>query len=290
VCTALVAGASVICAPGFTPNQVLDWLSDLGPTWYTAVPTMHQAILGRAKVNKAALAGHSLRFVRTCSAPLPLPAWVALEDTFRVPVISAYGMTEAAHQISCTPFAYSELKRGSVGLPTGPDFAIMDDDGRMLPEGTCGEVVLRGTSIIDGYASNPEANAKSFTAGWFRTGDQGIIDGDGYLTLTGRLKEIINTGGEKVAPLEVDAVLMEHPGVAQAVCFAVPDDSLGEHVGAAIVAKPGSGLTASQLRTFASERLVKFKVPRTVVLLDTIPVGPTGKFQRTIMARQLGLA
>jgi acyl-CoA synthetase (AMP-forming)/AMP-acid ligase II len=289
VLASLAAGASVYCSPGFNAHRFFSWLTDSRATWYTAVPTMHQAIVGRARVNQDALASHRLRFVRTCSAPLPIPAWRALEDTFRVPVISAYGMTEASHQISCTPATYPDSKRGTVGRATGVEVATMDEEGRVLLPGVAGEVVIRGDSVIQAYAGNASATAASFRSGWFRTGDEGRLDADGYLTLTARLKEIINTGGEKVAPLEVDAVLMEHPGVAQALAFAVPDPSLGERVAAVVVLRPGADATPESLRAFAAERLAKFKVPRTILILDAIPTGPTGKFQRTAMARQLGL-
>ncbi len=285
----LAAGASIFCSPGFNAHRFFGWLGASGATWYTAVPTMHQAILARTRGHREAQAAGGLRFVRTCSAPLSVQAWQALEETFQVPVFSAYGMTEASHQIACTPFGYPPTKRGTVGRPTGCEVAIMDDAGTLTPTGRAGEVVLRGPSVIAGYVNNPGANATSFTLGWFRTGDQGFLDEDGYLTLTGRLKELINTGGEKVAPVEVDAVLLEHPDVAQAVCFAVPDALLGEHVGAAIVPRPGASLSESEVRRFAADHLVRFKVPRTVVVLDAIPVGPTGKFQRTLLASQLGL-
>lgn len=289
VMASLSAGASVYCSPGFNAHRFFSWLSDSGATWYTAVPTMHHAILGRARVNQDIVASHCLRFVRSCSAPLPLQTWRALEDTFHVPVISAYGMTEASHQISCTPRVHPEPKRGTVGRATGAEVAIMDEEGCIAPAGAVGEVVIRGDSVIKAYAGNATATAASFRSGWFRTGDEGRLDAEGYLTLTGRLKEIINTGGEKVAPLEVDAVLMEHPGVSQALAFAVPDLSLGERVAAVVVLRPDADATPESLRAFAAERLARFKVPRTVLILDAIPTGPTGKFQRTVMARQLGL-
>ncbi len=286
----LAAGGSVYCSPGFNALRFYGWLDDSRASWYTAVPTMHQAILGRAKVNQRSVASHRLRFVRSCSAPLPIPAWRDIEGTFGVPVISAYGMTEASHQISCTPASYPESKRGTVGRATGVELAIMGNDGRLLPPGVAGEVVIRGESVITSYANNPAATASSFHDGWFKTGDEGHLGPDGYLRLTGRLKEILNVGGEKVSPLEVDAALMEHPAVAQAVTFGVPDPSLGERIAAVVVLRPERPATPESLRSFVGERLAKFKVPQPIVVRETIPTGPTGKYQRTTMARQLGLA
>jgi acyl-CoA synthetase (AMP-forming)/AMP-acid ligase II len=286
----LQAGARVYCSAGFNAHRFFSSVADSRATWYTAVPTMHQAILSRASVNQAVLASHRLRFVRSCSAPLPLRAWDAIERVFGVPLVSAYGMTEASHQISCTSPDAPAPKRGSVGVATGVEIGIMEEAGRFLPAGERGEVVLRGPSVIRAYVGQCEANVVSFPSGWFRTGDQGVLDEDGFLTLTGRLKEMINVGGEKVAPLEVDQVLMEHPAVAQAVAFGVPDPLLGERVGAAVVLGTGQEATAATIRAFAADRLVRHKQPRPLVIVDAIPAGPTGKFQRPLLARQLGLA
>jgi acyl-CoA synthetase (AMP-forming)/AMP-acid ligase II len=212
-----------------------------------------------------------------------------LEKVFSVPVVEAYGMTEAAHQIACNPLPPGTRKPGSVGLAAGPDVTIMDDAGAILPPGATGEIVIRGPNVTPGYQNNPDANASAFTHGWFRTGDQGFIDDENYVHLTGRLKEIINRGGEKISPREVDDVLMEHPAVAQAVTFAIPHDKLGEDVAAAIVL--GENMTADEheIRKFVAERLVSAKVPRKVLFLDEIPKGPTGKLQRIGLAEKLGL-
>jgi acyl-CoA synthetase (AMP-forming)/AMP-acid ligase II len=199
-------------------------------------------------------------------------------------------MTEAAHQMASNPLPPALRKPGSVGIAAGPEVAIMDETGALLPAGSTGEVVIRGENVTRGYESNPKANAEAFVDGWFRTGDQGVLDAEGYLTITGRLKEIINRGGEKVSPREVDEVLMDHPAVAQVVTFGVPHDKLGEEVGAAVVLREGSQLTDRELREFAARRLADFKVPRRIVFLDEIPKGATGKLQRIGLAAKLGLA
>jgi acyl-CoA synthetase (AMP-forming)/AMP-acid ligase II len=198
-------------------------------------------------------------------------------------------MTEAAHQMASNPLRGAR-KPGSVGLPAGPEIAIMDEEGTLLPQGAIGEVVIRGPNVTAGYENNPEANAKAFTHGWFRTGDQGMLDADGYLMLTGRLKELINRGGEKVSPLEVDGVLSAHPAVAQALTFAIPHAKLGEEVGAAVVLKEGAELTERELRDFAARHLADFKVPRKVVFLSEIPKGATGKLMRIGLAEKLGVS
>ena len=213
-----------------------------------------------------------------------------LERVFGAPVIESYGMTEAAHQMASNPLPPLPRKPGTVGLAAGPELAIMDDAGTLLPAGTTGEIVIRGPNVTAGYESNPEANAVAFHDGWFRTGDQGAFDPDGYLTITGRLKEIINRGGEKISPREVDEVLLTHPAVAQAVTFALPAEILGEEVAAAIVLREGSTATTADIQAFAAERLAKFKVPVRLEFLDEIPKGPTGKLQRIGLAQKLGLA
>jgi acyl carrier protein len=199
-------------------------------------------------------------------------------------------MTEAAHQMCSNPLPPGVRKTGSVGRAAGPEVAVMGPDRRLLGPDQDGEVVIRGANVTSGYRDDPEADAAAFADGWFRTGDQGRLDADGYLTLTGRLKEIINRGGEKVAPREIDEVLLEHPGVAQAVAFAVPDRRLGEQVAAAVVARPGSDVHERELRVFVAERLAPYKVPRRIVLLDELPKGPTGTLQRIGLAARLGLA
>jgi acyl-CoA synthetase (AMP-forming)/AMP-acid ligase II len=286
----LAAGGQVSCTPGFNALKFFAWLDEVRPSWYTAVPTMHQAILARAERNQDVVARTRLRFVRSSSASLPPQVMVELERVFRAPVIEAYGMTEASHQMASNPLPPRQRKPGSVGLAAGPEVAVMDEVGALLPPDVVGEVVIRGPNVTRGYEANPEANAKAFTNGWFRTGDQGVLDAEGYLRLTGRLKELINRGGEKISPLEVDEVLMDHPAVQQVVTFAMPHEKLGEEVAAAVVLRDGKSATERELRDFAAMRLADFKVPRRVVLLPEIPKGATGKLQRIGLAKKLGLA
>jgi acyl-CoA synthetase (AMP-forming)/AMP-acid ligase II/acetyltransferase-like isoleucine patch superfamily enzyme/acyl carrier protein len=283
----LTAGAGVACTPGFDAERFFQWIDELHPTWYTAVPTMHQAILGRTPANNGMAKNGHLRFIRSCSASMPQRLLVELEQAFGTRVVESYGMTEASHQISSNPLGPLPRKLGSVGLAAGPDVAIMDEAGNLLPAGEVGEVVIRGPNVTGGYENNPKANLSSFTNGWFRTGDQGRFDNDGYLFLTGRLKEIINRGGEKIAPKEVDEVLTQHPAVAQAIAFAVPHPTLGEDVAAAITLKKHAVVSESELIHFAAARLAEFKVPRQVLIVDEIPKGPTGKPQRIGLADKL---
>ncbi len=289
VLSSLGAGASIFCSPGFNALKFFAWMKEANPSWYTAVPTMHQAILARAARNREVIETGRLRLIRSSSASLPPQVMRELEETFDAPVIESYGMTEAAHQMTSNPLPPRQRKAGTVGVAAGPEVSIIDEDGNLLAPGSTGEVVIRGPNVTSGYQNNPDANATAFTGGWLRTGDQGIIDEDGYLTITGRLKEIINRGGEKISPREVDEVLLDHPAVAQAVTFAMPHDKLGEVVAAALVLSEGSGLTENDIRDFARSRLADFKVPRRVVFLEAIPKGPTGKLQRIGLAEKLGL-
>jgi acyl-CoA synthetase (AMP-forming)/AMP-acid ligase II len=290
VLATLAAGASVICTPGFNALRFFGWLDELRPTWYTAVPTMHQAILARAARNPEIVERARLRLIRSSSASLPPQVMADLERRFRCPVIESYGMTEAAHQMASNPLPPAARKPGTVGIAAGPEVAIMGTGEQLLPAGAIGEVVIRGPGVTRGYQNNPTANAIAFTDGWFHTGDQGMLDAEGYLTITGRLKEIINRGGEKVAPLEVDNVLSAHPAIAQALTFAMPHARLGEEVAAAIVLKEGQSASESEIRAFAAERLADFKVPRKLVFLDEIPKGATGKLQRIGLAERLGVS
>ena len=289
VLTSLSAGASVFCTSGFNAFHFLASLEEARPTWYTAVPAMHQAILARAGRNPESARCSGLRFIRSSSASLHRKVMRGLEEVFGVPVIEAYSMTEAAHQITSNPLPPRQRKPGTVGIAAGPEIAVVDEAGRRVSLGMPGEVVIRGDNVIKGYASDAEANAAAFFDGWFRTGDQGIMGAERYLTITGRLKEIINRGGAKVSPLEVDAVLMEHPAVAQAVSFAVPDEFLGEAVAAAIVLRENKTASAGEIRDFAAARLAHFKRPRRILFVDEIPKGTTGKVQRNGLAEKLGL-
>ena len=290
VLATLGKGASVFAAPGFDGLRFFGWLEQAQPSWYSAVPTMHQAILARSKRNQEIIERTNLRFIRSSSSSLPPQVLLELEKTFGVPVVEAYAMTEAAHQMTCNQLPPGTRKPGTVGCAAGPDVAIMDESApKLLPQGQTGEVVIRGDNVSKGYENNPQANSECFVDGWFRTGDQGVLDKDGYLTITGRLKEIINRGGEKISPREIDDVLMDHNAIQQVVTFAMPHKSLGEDVAAAVVLRDGASADEQNIRSFASERLASFKVPRRIVFLDEIPKGATGKLQRIGLAEKLGI-
>jgi len=289
VLSSLAAGASVVCTPGFNALKFFAWLDEVRPTWYTAVPTMHQAILGRAPRNEESIKRNRLRFIRSSSSSLAPQVLEDLEKTFSVPVLEAYGMTEASHQMASNPLPPAARRPGSVGIAAGPEIAIMDEGGGLLPPDAVGEIVIRGPNVTRGYENNPKANESAFTAGWFRTGDQGVLDKAGYLTLTGRLKELINRGGEKISPREVDEILLDHPSVEQALTFALPHDKLGEEVAAAVVLREGKQAEERELRDFCARRLADFKVPRKIVFLAEIPKGATGKLMRIGLAEKLGL-
>ena len=285
----MAVGSQIFCTPGFNALKFFGWMKECKPTWYTAVPTMHQTILARAAGNADVIAANPLRFIRSSSSSMPPQVIAELERVFNAPLIESYGMTEAAHQMASSPLPPARRIPGSVGIASGPEVAIMDKVGVLLEAGETGEVVIRGDNVTAGYENNSSANAEAFVNGWFRTGDQGVLDAAGYLTLTGRLKEIINRGGEKISPREVDEVLMDHPAVAQVVTFAMPHDKLGEEVAAAVVLREGQQLTERELRDFAASKLADFKVPKKILFLAEIPKGATGKLQRIGLAAKLGL-
>jgi acyl-CoA synthetase (AMP-forming)/AMP-acid ligase II len=278
----LSAGGSVVCTPGFDAFAFHRWLDELRPTYYSAVPTMHQMVLGRSPDFRPT----SLRFVRSSSASLARPVLEGLVERFGVPVIEAYGMTEASHQMTCNPLPPGTVKPGSVGIPTGIEVAILDAANNVLSSGERGEVAIRGATVVDGYENNPTANEAAFTDGWFRTGDEGMLDEDGYLFLTGRLKEQINRGGEKISPLEIDEVLLRHPAVAEAVAFGTPHDTLGEEVAAAVVLDGEAG--EQELLAHCRTQLAAFKVPRKLFIVEVIPRTATGKVQRRKVAEVIG--
>jgi len=288
--SSLMAGGSLVCTSGFDVEQFFPSIESFQPTWYTAVPTMHQAILSMAKEHHETINSHPLRLIRSSSASLPPQVMAGLEEIFNAPVIESYGMTEAAHQMSSNPLPPHSRKPSSVGVPAGPEIAIMDEtSSSLLAQGKIGEIIIRGENVTSGYANNPNANQEAFSNGWFRTGDQGYFDPDGYLFLTGRLKEIINRGGEKIAPREVDEILLAHPAVSQAITFAIPHATLGEDVAAAVVLEKHEQVFQRELRHFAFERLADYKVPTQILVVDEIPKGPTGKLQRIGLAEKLAI-
>ena len=279
----LASGGTVVVPPRFNALGFWRIVREHGVTWYSAVPTMHQLLL--ARVGKGERIDSSpLRFIRSCSASLAPETMQTMESAFGVPVLEAYGMTEASHQMASNPLPPGDRKPGSVGAGTGVRVGIMDEAGNLLAPDVHGEVVIQGANVIAGYENNPEANASSFTSGWFRTGDQGFLDEHGYLTLVGRLKELINRGGEKISPREVDEVLLAHPAIAEAVAFGVPHRMWGEEVAAAVVLREEISASEADLLAYCRERLAEFKSPKKIHIVQVIPRTATGKLQRRIVA------
>ena len=285
----LSAGSQVFCTPGFNALRFFKWMDEARPTWYTAVPTMHLTIAVRGKHNAGVLGRHALRFVRSSSSAMPPQLIEQIETMFKAPLIESYGMTEAAHQMASNPLPPLERKRGTVGRAAGPEIAIRHEDGALLPPGEVGEVVIRGPNVTAGYESNPKANEEAFVDGWFRTGDQGTLDADGYLSITGRLKEIINRGGEKVSPREIDEILLDHVSVSQVVVFGAPHKRLGEEVAAMVVLHEGHECSERELQQFVAKRVAGYKVPKKILFVDELPKGATGKLQRIGLAQRIGL-
>jgi len=274
-------GGTVVVPPKFNPLSFWNTVREHCATWYSAVPTIHQVLLARAKGARPAGA-EQLRFIRSCSAALSPQTMSDIESMFDVPILEAYGMTEAAHQMASNPLPPAARKPGSVGRGTQVEIAILDKEGNVLQPATTGEVSIKGPNVFRGYEGNPSANAESFSNGWFRTGDQGYLDHDDYLTLVGRIKELINRGGEKISPREIDDALLTHPAVAEAVCFGIPDRVYGEGVAAAVVLKGGA--TEKELISHCRSSLSDFKCPTTIYIMESIPRTATGKIQRRNVA------
>jgi len=283
----LAAGCAVICPPAFDVETFLACMSEFSPTWYTASFTYHQAILEWLEQRPNALAGHRLRFARAGSGPLPARVRVGLEKILSAPVLEVYGTTETGTIAANPPVGMRKL--GTVGLSPDNDIAIMDADGNLLAPGIEGEVIVRGATVFGGYENDPAANQRVFRDGWYRTGDQGFIDADSYIKLVGRLDEVINRGGEKISPREVDEALLAHEAVAQAVSFPVPHATLHQDIAAAVVPRSGAQVTGDELRRFLATRLAPFKVPRVILRTAELPKGPTGKLARTGLAAHFGL-
>ena len=282
-------GASVCASNGFNALKFLDLAETQNITWYSGVPTMHQAILLRAQKNSDKAKKLNLRFIRSSSASLPPAIFEQLNDIFETPVIEAYGMTEATHQMASNPLPPAIQKPGLVGMPAGPEICIMNDKNEKLPQGEIGEICIKGDNVTNGYENNPEANKQSFVNDWFRTGDEGFFDEEGYLKISGRLKEIINKGGEKISPLEVDNILMDFPPIDQALCFGYKDKMLGEDIAVAIKLKENKSCTEDDIKSYANEKLAKFKIPKKIFIVEDIPKGATGKLQRIGLAKKFGL-
>jgi len=282
----LLTGGTVVVPTRFNPLSFWSTVRDHRVSWYSAVPTIHQVLIARTKAGSRPAGAEHLRFIRSCSAALSPQTMADAEDRFGVPVLEAYGMTEAAHQMASNPLPPAVRKPGSVGCGTGVRFAILNDAGELLEAGAIGEVGIKGSNVFAGYEGNLQANAESFTDGWFRTGDQGCLDNEGYLTLTGRIKELINRGGEKISPREIDDVLLTHSAVNEAVCFGIPDRVYGEAVAAAVVL--GGAATEVELIAHCRSSLSEFKCPKVIYFVDAIPRGATGKIQRRTVAAEMG--
>ena len=281
----LFSGGTVVVPTRFNPLTFWPTVREHGATWYSAVPTIHQVLLARTKPGTRPAGAEHLRFIRSCSAALPPQMMAEGEEKFGVPMLEAYGMTEAAHQMASNPLPPGTRKPGSVGCGTAVSIAILNKAGDVLPAGVTGEVSIKGPNVFKGYEGNAEANAESFTNGWFRTGDQGFLDNEGYLTLVGRIKELINRGGEKISPREIDEVLLAHPSVAEAVCFGIADRVYGEEVAAAVVLNGSS--TEAELIAHCRSSLSEFKCPKKVFILEAIPRTATGKIQRRNVAAEV---
>lgn len=289
VLATLATGGTVVVPAKFSPLSFWRIAREHRATWYSAVPTLHRLLLARAEPGAPRPAGaERLRFIRSCSAALAPQVMSEVEAAFAAPVLEAYGMTEAAHQIASNPCPPGARRCGSVGRGTGVSISIMDDAGRHLAPGERGEVAVKGPTVTSGYENDPEANAAALVDGWFRTGDQGVLDGDGYLTLTGRLKELINRGGEKISPHEVDQVLLSHPKVLEAVCFGTPHATWGEEVAAAVVVR--QPVTEAELQSYCRARLASFKSPKRIFVTQSIPRTATGKIQRRAVAQAFSSA
>uniref|UniRef100_A0A7S2RLY8 Peroxisomal-coenzyme A synthetase n=1 Tax=Mucochytrium quahogii TaxID=96639 RepID=A0A7S2RLY8_9STRA len=284
----LSSGGTVILPKAGKFSATVFWndIVSCRATWYTAVPTIHQILLARADQDKESINSAQLRFIRSCSSPLAAPVLGRLEATFHAPVLEAYAMTEASHQMTSNPLpSMGPHKPGSVGRPMNVQLAILDDkDNVVSTPKVVGNVCIRGENVTKGYQNRPEANISDFSSGWFHTGDQGYLDVEGYLYLTGRTKEIINRGGEKIAPVEIDNVLLTHPDIQQAVAFAGPSEKYGQEVCCAVVFVQSKNLTAKQIQEHCASKLAKEKVPSRIFITDSIPKTATGKVQRRFVA------
>jgi acyl-CoA synthetase (AMP-forming)/AMP-acid ligase II len=280
----LAAGGTVIVPPKFSASTFWRDFTHHRANWYTAVPTIHQILLKSPLPNPIP----KIRFIRSCSSPLSPTTFHQLEEAFKAPVLEAYAMTEAAHQMTSNPLPPHKRKPGTVGIGQGVEVKILDDAGKEVAKGKEGEICIRGVNVTKGYINNPSANESSFTKeGFFRTGDQGKLDEDGYVVITGRIKELINRGGEKISPIEVDNAISAHPKVAEAVSFAVDSELYGQEVAAAVVVKPGQSVSTEELKKFVSEKLSKFKIPAQWFFTEHMPKTATGKIQRRIVAEAM---
>ncbi|NDW06015.1 non-ribosomal peptide synthetase [Jiella pacifica] len=290
ILASIVGGSAVICTGGFSADTVLPMMRRYRPSWFSAVPAMHQAVVGMARTDPDALGGISLRVIRSASSPLPADLLAEIEATFGAPVVEAYGMTEATSLVSANPLPPGRRKTNSVGISTGCAIAILDEAGRHLGPDEDGEIAISGPNVFDGYGNAPEANAAAFSGGYFRTGDFGRRDADGYLYIRGRTKELINRGGSKIIPGEIDTVLRRHPAVVEAAAFALAHPTLGEDVAAALVLRAGAIVSTAETQAFLRERLADFKVPSRIFVVDDLPKTATGKVRRSELTKRFATA
>jgi oxalate---CoA ligase len=283
----LTRQAAVVCSPGFCAHRLGPWIVQLKPTWFSAVPAIYQAWTDQLLTTRQRLPQHSLRLVRSCSTAMSPRLQKEIETVLQVPVIEAYSVSEAGHQITSNPLPPRLRKPGSVGLPTGTRVVIMDNEGGFLPAGQTGEIVVQGDGVTPGSSTEHESHPRAFVQGWYRTGDLGRLDEDGYLFLSGRSQDVVHRGGDRIIPRDVETVLLAHPGVAEATCFPRPHPTLGEDLVAAVVLREGAAATENGIRTFAFDRLAPPKVPSRILILDQLPHGPSGKVQRQTLAQRL---
>lgn len=281
----LCSGGSVIIPPKFSAHHFWGQFQKYGATWYTAVPTIHQILL---KFPVPTDPKPKIRFIRSCSSPLAPTTFTELEEKLGAPVLEAYAMTEACHQMTSNSLPPDVRKKGTVGIGHGVEVVILDDKDNVLPPNSIGEISARGPNVTPGYLNNAKANEESFTKAthYFRTGDQGLIDSEGMVKITGRIKELINRGGEKISPIELDDVLLSHPAVSEAVSFGVPDKLYGQQVNAAVVLHDGKSVTEKELQEFVQQHVAKFKVPTKIYFTDVMPKTATGKIQRRLIAQK----
>ncbi|CAF9943868.1 MAG: hypothetical protein ALECFALPRED_001663 [Alectoria fallacina] len=280
----LFSGGSVIVPSRFSASEFWHDFITYKANWYTAVPTIHQILLRNPPPSKMP----EIRFIRSCSSPLSPKTFNELEQAFNAPVLEAYAMTEGAHQMTSNPLPPAKRYPGSVGIGQGVEVKILDAKGSEVPQGGEAEICIRGENVTKGYLNNSEANKTSFTSdGFFRTGDQGKQDEDGYVIITGRIKELINKGGEKISPVELDNVVSQNPSVAEAVCFAIADEMYGQDIGLAVVLKDGEKMTPEELRKWIAAKVARFKVPKQIFLADDMPKTATGKVQRRMVAEAM---
>ena len=280
----LLSGGSVVVPPRFSASEFWDNFITHKANWYTAVPTIHQIILKNPMPSPTP----HIRFIRSCSSPLSPKIFHELEKALNAPVLEAYAMTEAAHQMTSNRLPPAKRCPGSVGLGQGVEVKILDQSGNEVPQGSEAEICIRGENVTKGYLNNPEANKTSFTQeGFFRTGDQGKKDEDGYVFITGRIKELINKGGEKISPIELDNVIAQNPSVSEAVSFAIADEMYGQDIGIAVVLKDGKEITEDELRKWIVTKVAKFKVPKKVAIpsLSYASVGRQANHHRYILLK-----